>query len=140
MIFHDFYVQVDLWDSRDLFVKLQLSLPLLDICIGSQMLRDWQAAAFFCTVLLLVLRLVSVAVLWIALPAVGYALLPAVGFAPLGTTQGSEVLKHVFSNHVSENLRNASTQTEKHGTIQKLSTSLARGLNQQHTKKFAKQL
>ena len=49
------------------------------------------AAAFFCTVLLLVLRLVSVVVLWFALPAVGCdflpavgcALLPAVGFAPL---------------------------------------------------------
>ena len=41
-------------------------------------------AAFFCTVFLLVLRLVSVVVLWFALPTVGYALiLPAVGFAPL---------------------------------------------------------
>ena len=43
------------------------------------------AAAFFCTVLLLVLRLVSVVVLWFALPAVGSALLPAVGFALLGS-------------------------------------------------------
>ena len=43
------------------------------------------AAAFFCTVLLLVLHLVSVVVLWFALPAVGvgFALLPAVGFALL---------------------------------------------------------
>ena len=41
------------------------------------------AAAFFCTVFLLALRLVSVVVLWFALPAVGSALLPAVGFALL---------------------------------------------------------
>ena len=44
------------------------------------MLRDWLTAAFFCTVFLLVirlvLRLVSVVDLWFAfLPAVGYALL-----------------------------------------------------------------
>ena len=52
------------------------------------MLRDWLTAAFFCTVFLvvirLVLRLVSVVALWFALPAVGYALLPAVGYALLG--------------------------------------------------------
>ena len=48
------------------------------------MLRDWLAEAFLCGVFLLVLRLVSVAVLWFALPAVGYVLLfPAVGFALL---------------------------------------------------------
>ena len=41
------------------------------------------AAALFCTVLILVLRLVSVVVLWFGLPAVGSALLPAVGFALL---------------------------------------------------------
>ena len=46
------------------------------------MLRDWLAAAFLYCVLRIVLRLVSVAVLWFALPAVGYALLlPAVGSA-----------------------------------------------------------
>ena len=49
------------------------------------MLRDWLAAAFLCTAFLLVLRLVSVAVLWFALPTVGCALLPAVGFALLGS-------------------------------------------------------
>ena len=66
------------------------------------MLRDWLAAAFLCSVLLLVLCLVSVAILWFAspavdhalllstidsalLPAVGFALLPAVGFALLGS-------------------------------------------------------
>ena len=59
-------------------------LPLLVICICSWMLRDWLAAAFHCDVLRIVLRLVSVAVLWFALPAVGYALvLPAIGFALL---------------------------------------------------------
>ena len=60
LVLHDFLAEVDLWDSRDHFVKLQLFLPLLDICIGSWMLRDWLAAAFLCAVLLLVLRLVSV--------------------------------------------------------------------------------
>ena len=77
-----FLVEVDLWDGLDHFAVFQLVLPLLDICIGSWMLRDWLAVAFHCTVLLLVLRLVSVVVLWFALPAVGYALfLPAVGYA-----------------------------------------------------------
>ena len=56
------------------------------------MLRDWLAAAFLCEVFLIVLRLVSVVVLWFTLPAVGcalllpavrFALLPAVGFALL---------------------------------------------------------
>ena len=36
-------IEVDLWDYRDPIVKLQLFLPLLDICIGSWMLRDWLA-------------------------------------------------------------------------------------------------
>ena len=46
------------------------------------MLRYWLAATFVCDVLRIVLRLVSVAVLWFALPAVGSALLlPAVGSA-----------------------------------------------------------
>ena len=79
---HGPLVEVDLWESLVHFVKLQLVLPLLNICIGSWMLRDWLAAAFLCTVFLLVLRLVSVEVLLFALPAVGYALLlPAVGSA-----------------------------------------------------------
>ena len=34
-VVHDFQVGVVLWDGRDHFVKLQLSLPLLDIGIGS---------------------------------------------------------------------------------------------------------
>ena len=67
------------------FAKLQLSLLLLDICIGSWMLRDWLAVAFLCTVLLHVIHLVSFVVFWFALPAVGSALLPAGGFALLGS-------------------------------------------------------
>ena len=39
------------------------------------MLLDWLAVAFLCTVFLLVLRLVSVVVLWFALPTVGSAVL-----------------------------------------------------------------
>ena len=35
LVLHDFLVEVDLLDGRDPFVKLQLALPLLDICIGS---------------------------------------------------------------------------------------------------------
>ena len=54
---HGPLVEVDLWESLVHFVKLQLVLPLLNICIGSWMLRDWLPAAFLCTVLLLVLRL-----------------------------------------------------------------------------------
>ena len=53
LILHGFLVEADVWDGRDHFAKLQLVLPLLDIW-------DWLAAAFLCTVLLLVLRLVSV--------------------------------------------------------------------------------
>ena len=34
-VLHDVLVGVDLWDGRDHFVKFQLSLPLLDIGIGS---------------------------------------------------------------------------------------------------------
>ena len=49
-LLHDFLVEVDLWNGRDYFVKLQVSLPLLDICIGSWMLGDWLAAAFPCGV------------------------------------------------------------------------------------------
>ena len=86
LVLHGFHVEVDRWDGRDHFAKLQLILHLLDICIGSRMLRDWLAAALLCDVFLLVLCLVSVAVLWFALPAVGYALvLRAVGFALLGS-------------------------------------------------------
>ena len=104
LILHGFLVEADVWDGRDHFAKLQLVLPLLDIW-------DWLAAAFLCTVLLLVLRLVSVrsplvrfACRWLCsslasvgsdlvlpavgsdlvLPAFGVALvLPAVGFALL---------------------------------------------------------
>ena len=70
---------------------------------GPGWLTGWIAAGhlhrwlqlFLCSVILLVLRLVPVAVLWFALPAVGYALLlpavglallPAVGFALLGSS------------------------------------------------------
>ena len=50
------------------------------------------AAAFFCTVFFLILRLVSVVVLRFALPAVGYALLlPLVGYALLPAV-GSVIL------------------------------------------------
>ena len=76
---HGFLVEVDLWDGRGRFSKLPFLLPLLDICIGSWMLRYWLAAAFLCDVLRIVLRLVSIAILWFASPAVGFALLPAVG-------------------------------------------------------------
>ena len=51
---HDFLVEVDLWDFRDPFFKLQLFLivlPLLDICIGSWMLRDWPADCSFSSVM-----------------------------------------------------------------------------------------
>ena len=50
---HGFLVEVDLWNSRDPFVKFELVLHLLDIW-------DWLAAAFLCGVLLLLLRLVAV--------------------------------------------------------------------------------
>ena len=50
--------------------------PLLDIW-------DWLTAAFPLCCVLLELRLVSVAILWFALPASGNALLPAVGSALL---------------------------------------------------------
>ena len=82
LVLHGFLVEIDLWDGRVHFAKLHLLLLLLDICIGSWMLRDWLAAAFLCRVFLIVLRLVSVAVLWFVLPAAGYALLlPAVAYA-----------------------------------------------------------
>ena len=69
------------WRGRDHFAKLQLILPLLGICIGSWMLRDW-LVAFLRDVFLIVHRLVSVAVLRFTLPAVGYVfVLPAVGHA-----------------------------------------------------------
>ena len=94
LVLHGFHVEVDRWDGLKHFAKLPLILLLLYICIGSWMLRDWLAAAFLCEVFLIVLRLVSVVVLWFALPAVGcafllpavsFALLPAVGFALLGS-------------------------------------------------------
>ena len=46
LVLHDFLVEVNLWDSCDLFVTLQLVLPLLDICIGSWMLRDCLGCSF----------------------------------------------------------------------------------------------
>ena len=49
-VLQDFLVEVDICNGRDYFVKIQLSLPLLDICIGSQMLGDWLGAAFLCGV------------------------------------------------------------------------------------------
>ena len=54
LVLHDFLVEVDLWDFRDPFFKLQLFLPLLpllDICIGSWMLRDWPADCSFSSVM-----------------------------------------------------------------------------------------
>ena len=64
----DFIVEVDLWDSR---VSLRFA--------PAGHLHRWLQLS---SVLFLVRRLVSVAVLWFALPAVGNALLlPAVGFA-----------------------------------------------------------
>ena len=48
-----FSLEVDLWDFRDPFFKLHLFLPLpplLDICIGSWMLRDWLADCIFSSV------------------------------------------------------------------------------------------
>ena len=41
LVLHDFLVEVNLWDSRDLFVKLQLVLPLLNIW---DWLAGWIAA------------------------------------------------------------------------------------------------
>ena len=35
LVLHDILVEVDLWDGRDPFDKLQLSLQLLHICIGT---------------------------------------------------------------------------------------------------------
>ena len=66
---------------------VSFSKSMVGIIVFSSPCSCWTsaslAAAFFCIVLLLVLRLVSVVVLWFALPAVGFALLPAVGFALL---------------------------------------------------------
>ena len=59
-----FLVEVDFWSGRDHFANLELLLRQLDICIGSWVLRDWLAAAFS-VVFLIVLRVVSVAVLWL---------------------------------------------------------------------------
>ena len=67
LVLHGFHVEVERWDGLQHFAKLPLMLPLLDLCIGSWMLRDWLAAAFLCEVFLIVLRLVSVVVLWFAL-------------------------------------------------------------------------
>ena len=95
LVLHGFLVEVNLWDSRDLFVKIQLVLPLLNIwdwladwmdcCCTSASLIGWVAAPLLCTVYFpSYLTFVSVAVLWFALPAVGCApLLPAVGLALL---------------------------------------------------------
>ena len=67
LVLHGFHVEVDRWDGLAHVAKLPLMLPLLDLCIGSWMLRNWLAAAFLCEVFLIVLRLVSVVVLWFAL-------------------------------------------------------------------------
>ena len=47
LVLHDFLVEVNLWDSRDHFVKLQRVLPLLDIW---GWLTGWIAAALLCFV------------------------------------------------------------------------------------------
>ena len=57
LVLHGFHVEVDRWDGLEHFEKLPLILSLLDLCIGSWMLRDWLAAAFLCEVFLIVLRL-----------------------------------------------------------------------------------
>ena len=114
--------EVNLWDSRDFFVKLQVVLPLLNIwgwladwmgCCWTPASLVWmgcRSLTLYC-VLLLVPLLVSGAVLWFALlplavllswhavglalllPAVGLALLlPAVGFALLLPAVGLALL------------------------------------------------
>ena len=50
LILQCFHVEVDFWDGRDHFAKLQLLLHLLFICIRSWMLWDWLAAPFLCSV------------------------------------------------------------------------------------------
>ena len=69
LVLQGFLIEVDGWDSRD------PSSSFSSYC------SCWTSASVM--VLLLVLRLVSVVVLWFALPAVGFALLPAVDFALL---------------------------------------------------------
>ena len=62
---------------------ISISKSLVGIIVFSSPCHGWTsaslAAAFFCTLLILV----SVVVLWFALPAVGFALLAAVGLALL---------------------------------------------------------
>ena len=85
LVLHGFLVEVDRWDGRAHFAKLQIVLPLLHLhrFLDASGLAGCSFA--LCDAFLLVLRLVSVAVLWFALPVVGFALLPAVGFALLGS-------------------------------------------------------
>ena len=63
LVLHSFHVEVDRRNGLEHFAKLQLMLPLLDICICYWMLLDWLAAALLSDVFLIVLRLVSVEVL-----------------------------------------------------------------------------
>ena len=56
-LLHGFHVEVDRWDGRDNFAKLQLTLPLLDICIGSCVLRGTGWLQLSSVVFFLVLRL-----------------------------------------------------------------------------------
>ena len=60
LVLHGLHVEIDRWDGRDrrsLFSSdgHTICLLLQDICIGSWMLRYWQAAAFLCDVFRIVL-------------------------------------------------------------------------------------
>ena len=85
LVLHGFVVEVDLWDGRDHFAKLQVILPLLDILhrfLDASGTGRLQLSSVMCFSSYFALS--SVVVLRFALPAVGYALvLSAVGFALL---------------------------------------------------------
>ena len=46
LVLHGFHVEVDRWDGLEHFAKLPLILLLLDICIGSWMLRGLAGCSF----------------------------------------------------------------------------------------------